>query len=71
MIQQKRLVGSLLGDCWPNRDIPRLVALWQRGDLDLQSIITHRVPLDGVNEGFNHLRAAKGVRTVVEVTPAP
>ena len=70
MIQQKRLVGSLLGDCWPNRDIPRLVALWQRGDLDLKSMITHRVPLDAVNEGFNRLRAAEGVRTVVEVTPA-
>ncbi len=71
MIQQKRLLGSLLGDCWPPRDIPRLVALWQRGDLDLESMITHRVPLDGVNEGFDRLRAAEGVRTVVEVAPAP
>ena len=70
MIQQKRLVGSLLGDCWPNRDIPRLVALWQRGDLDLEAMITHRVPLTGVNEGFNRLRSSEGVRTVVEITPA-
>ena len=69
MIQQKRLVGSLLGDCWPGRDIPRLVGLWQRGELDLESMITHRVPLDGVNEGFDRLRAAQGVRTVVEVAP--
>ena len=70
MIQQKRLIGSLLGDCWPNRDIPRLVALWQRGDLDLKSMITHRIHLDAVNEGFDRLRSAQGVRTVVEVTPA-
>ena len=67
MLQQKRLVGSLLGDCWPSRDIPRLVGLWQRGELDLESMITHRVPLDGVNEGFDRLRSAEGVRTVVEV----
>ena len=67
MIQQKRLVGSLLGDCWPTRDIPRLIGLWQRGELDLESMITHRVPLDGVNEGFDRLRSAEGVRTVVEV----
>ena len=67
MLQQKRLVGSLLGDCWPGRDIPRLVGFWQRGELDLASMITHRVPLDGVNEGFDRLRAAEGVRTVVEV----
>ena len=71
MLQQKRLVGSLLGDCWPNRDIPRLVALWQRGELDLKSMITHRVPLHQVNEGINHLRTTQGLRTVVEVTPQP
>ena len=67
MLQQKRLVGSLLGDCWPSRDIPRLVGLWRRGELDLESMITARVPLSGVNEGFDRLRAAEGVRTVVEV----
>jgi len=67
MLQQKRLLGSLLGDCWPSRDIPRLVGLWQRGELDLESMITHRVPLSGVNEGFDRLRSAEGVRTVVEV----
>ena len=67
MLQQKRLVGSLLGDCWPSRDIPRLVGLWRRGDLDLESMITHRVPLDGVNEGFDRLRSSQGVRTVVQV----
>ena len=71
MIQQKRLLGSLLGDCWPGRDIPLLVGLWQRGELDLESMISHRVPLEGVNEGFDRLRAAEGVRTVVEVAPAP
>ena len=67
MIQQKRLVGSLLGDCWPNRDIPLLVGLWQRGDLDLEAMITARLPLSAINEGFDRLRAAEGVRTVVEV----
>ncbi len=70
MIQQKRLVGSLLGDCWPNRDIPLLVGLWQRGDLDLESMISHRVPLEAVNEGFDRLRNTTGVRTVVEITPS-
>lgn len=59
--------AALLGDCWPGRGIPRLVGLWQRGELDLESMITHRVPLSGVNEGFDRLRSAEGVRTVVEV----
>ncbi len=70
MLQQKRLVGSLLGDCWPARDIPLLVGLWRRGALDLESMITLRVPLERVNEGFDRLRDPAGVRTVVEVAPS-
>ena len=67
MLQQKRLAGSLLGDCWPSRDIPLMVGMWRRGELDLESMITHRVRLSDVNEGFDRLRSAQGVRTVVEV----
>ncbi len=70
MLQQKRLVGSLLGSCWPERDIPLLVGLWQRGDLDLESMITARLSLDEINDGFEALRRADGVRTVVDVAPA-
>ncbi len=70
MLQQKRLVGSLLGDCWPARDIPVLVGLWRCGQLDLESMITRRLPLSRVNEGFDGMRRAEGVRTVVEVAEA-
>lgn len=64
----KRVVGSLLGDCHPQRDVPRLVALWRAGRLDLGGMISHRLDLDEINEGFDHLRAARGIRTVVNVT---
>ena len=40
MFTEKRVVGSLLGSCHSARDIPRLVALWQAGRLDLEGLIT-------------------------------
>ena len=67
MTMQKRLVGSLLGGCWPDRDIPLLLELWRAGQLDLEAMISHRLPLDRANEGFDRLRAADGIRTVLEV----
>jgi len=66
---QKRLVGSLLGGCRPDRDIPLLIDLWRSGRLDLESMVSHRVGLDDIEQGFDRLFAADGLRTVVTLSP--
>ena len=63
----KRLVGCLLGSANSLHEIPRLVALWQAGRLDLESLITARRPLDDINTAVDDLRASRGVRTVIEL----
>ena len=64
----KRIVGSLLGDCHPQRDIPKFMALWRAGKLDLDSMISHRLDLVEINDGLDHLRNARGIRTVLNVS---
>lgn len=66
-IAEKKLLGCTLGSCNSLYDIPRLVALWQAGRLDLESLITKRRPLSEVNEAAADLRAGVGVRTVLQV----
>ena len=66
----KKIIGSLLGDCHPQRDIPRFVNLWKSGKLDLDAMISHRVSLQEINSGFENVRQTKGIRTVVEVASA-
>jgi len=66
-MQGKSIVGTLLGDCHPQRDIPMLLAAWRSGRLDLESMISHRLDLSEVNEGLDRLRRADGIRTVLEV----
>lgn len=66
-LAEKKLVGCTLGSCNSLRDIPRLVALWQAGRLDLESLITSRRPLDEINQAADDLRAGRGVRTVIRV----
>ncbi len=63
----KKIRGTLLGDCNSVRDIPRLLALWRAGRLDLDALITSRRPLSEINEAVADLRAAKGIRTVLAV----
>ena len=64
--QEKKLIGSLLGSCNGHRDVPRFLALWRKGALDLESMITSRRPIEDVNLGLDDMRASRGLRTVLE-----
>jgi Zn-dependent alcohol dehydrogenase len=66
-VSAKTLMGCILGNCNSVRDVPRLIALWKNGRLDLEAMITSRRPLAGITEGLDDLRASRGVRTVLEI----
>ncbi len=63
----KKLCGCMLGGCNSLREIPRLISLWQGGRLSLESLVTGRRPLAEINEAMADLKAARGIRTVLEV----
>jgi alcohol dehydrogenase (nicotinoprotein) len=62
---RKTLKGSLFGDCNPTYDIPKILGLYQDGDLKLDEIITRTYTLDQINEGYDDLMAGKNVRGVI------
>jgi alcohol dehydrogenase (nicotinoprotein) len=62
---RKELRGSLFGDCNPTTDIPKILGLYQAGDIKLDEIITRTYTLDQVNEGYEDLLAGKNVRGIV------
>ena len=44
-----------------------MVDLWRAGQLDLEGLITHRRPLDEINDAFADMEAGRGIRTVLEM----
>jgi len=62
---RKSIKGSLFGDCNPTTDIPKILGLYQAGDLKLDEIITRTYKLEDVNEGYDDLLAGKNVRGVM------
>jgi Zn-dependent alcohol dehydrogenase len=64
---EKKLIGCLLGSSNSIREIPRLLALWRSGRLDLEALITSRRPLTGINDAFADLEAGRGIRTVISL----
>ncbi|MAG33537.1 MAG: alcohol dehydrogenase [Deltaproteobacteria bacterium] len=67
LTQEKKLQGCLLGSCNGHRDVPRFLALWRKGALDLESMISHRRPIADVNAGLDDMRQGRGLRTVLEL----
>src|SRR6202522_4148931 len=62
---RKTIKGSLFGDCNPTTDIPKILGLYQSGDLKLDEIVTRTYTLDQVNEGYDDLLNGKNIRGVV------
>lgn len=64
--EERTLKGSYLGSGVPSRDIPRFLGLYNRGKLPIDKLLTHRIRLDDINEGFDRLADGSAIRQVVE-----
>jgi len=62
---RKAVIGSLFGDCNPTTDIPKILGLYQSGDIKLDEIITRTYTLEQVNEGYDDLLNGKNIRGVI------
>jgi S-(hydroxymethyl)glutathione dehydrogenase/alcohol dehydrogenase len=61
----RRLMGTQGGDASPARDLPLLADLYRRGRLNLESLVSERIPLEEVNEGVAHVRSGAVARSVI------
>ena len=63
--EERTLKGSYVGSSAPQRDVPRMIALFRAGRLPVDQLLTHRLKLEEINEGFDRLREGVGVRQVI------
>jgi len=62
---EKRIVRSSYGGARPRRDFPWLARLYLDGKLELDALISSRLSLARINEGFDAMRQGAGVRHVL------
>ena len=65
LLADKTVQGALMGRNHFPVDIPRLVDFYQRGLLDLDTIIADRMPLERINDAFDELRQGDTTRSVI------
>ena len=63
--EERTLKGSYIGSCVPLRDMPRYIALYRAGKLPVDRLLSDRIKLEDINEGFDRLAEGKAVRQVV------
>ena len=64
-IYQKEVRGALFGGGSPRADIPKLLGLYQAGQLKLDELITKTYTLEQINEGYQDMRDGKNIRGMI------
>lgn len=65
ILEGRRLMGSYLGNIKTRTQLPRLVDRFMEGGLSFDSLISHRIGLHQINDGFARLADGSALRTVI------
>jgi S-(hydroxymethyl)glutathione dehydrogenase/alcohol dehydrogenase len=57
--------GSAFGGARGRTDVPKIVDWYMDGKIDIDSLITHTMPLDDINTAFEMMSRGEGIRSVV------
>ena len=63
---ERRILGSIYGSSKPERDFPATLELYREGRLPLDRLVSHRLPLDDVERGFELMHSGDALRVVLE-----
>jgi len=58
--------GSAFGGARGRTDVPKLVDWYMSGKIEIDPLITHKLPLERINEAFDLMHSGESIRTVIE-----
>jgi S-(hydroxymethyl)glutathione dehydrogenase/alcohol dehydrogenase len=57
--------GSAFGGARGRTDVPKIVDWYMDGRIKIDELITHRLPLEDINRGFDLMKNGESIRSVV------
>ncbi len=63
--EERTIKGSYLGSCVPSRDIARFIAMYRRGVLPVNELLSERITLDEINPALDRLARGESIRQVI------
>ncbi|HYI74338.1 MAG TPA: Zn-dependent alcohol dehydrogenase [Gaiellaceae bacterium] len=64
---ERRVLGSIYGSSKPERDFPHALSLYRSGRLPLDRLVSHRLPLEEAERGFELMHSGEATRVVLEL----
>jgi S-(hydroxymethyl)glutathione dehydrogenase/alcohol dehydrogenase len=58
--------GTAFGGARGRSDVPKIVDWYMQGKIEIDSLITHKLPLERINEAFDLMHEGRSIRTVIE-----
>ena len=65
LLYEKKIQGSMMGSNRFRIEIPRYVEMYLKGKLNLDDLVSQRIGLDQVQEGFEALKKGEIARSVI------
>lgn len=65
LVTGRRWIGSAFGGARGRTDVPRIVDWYMDGKINIDDLITHTMPLEKINEGFDLMTRGESIRGVV------
>ena len=65
LVTGRRWIGSAFGGARGRTDVPRIVDWYMQGKINIDDLITHTMPLDRINDGFDLMARGESIRGVV------
>jgi S-(hydroxymethyl)glutathione dehydrogenase / alcohol dehydrogenase len=66
LVTGRKWEGSAFGGARGRTDVPKIVDWYMDGKIDIDSLITHKLKLEDINEGFALMKRGESIRAVVE-----
>ena len=66
LVTGRKWEGSAFGGARGRTDVPKIVDWYMDGKLNIDDLITHKLRLDQINEGFDLMKRGESIRSVVE-----
>jgi S-(hydroxymethyl)glutathione dehydrogenase/alcohol dehydrogenase len=65
LVTGRRWIGSAFGGARGRTDVPKIVDWYMDGKINIDDLITHTMPLEQINEGFDLMTRGESIRGVV------
>jgi S-(hydroxymethyl)glutathione dehydrogenase/alcohol dehydrogenase len=65
LVTGRTWTGTAFGGARGRTDVPKIVEWYMAGKIEIDPMITHRLPLADINRGFELMHAGESIRSVV------